>query len=377
MTDIIGAPRAPRAPRAALPATRAVLERGVELGWHGAAEAVAATTDGRWFHITVGQPAVGPTDASAPPLWPWLCAAKPLLAVAVARAVESGQIRFEDPVAGVIPEFAANGKANVTIRDVLLHMSGFKEDPVSAATGIAWEDAIAELCASPLEPGWAPGVDASYLMYAYWYLLGEILERLTGRDLAVVLRESVLDPLGMHDTWVGASAEDFRDRAEARIVPLVFHRPEAGVVGSVNLGAQSTGHSIFALHGSLADLVTFYLAMLDPATDRPAIGPAMLAEIIEPRRVGVYDHVIGGVLDYSLAFQLESRRHGGTADRFGKHATPNAFGHLGGRHMGGLADPGKGIAVAFATDQDAEALLAQTMRCRRVFSALYQDLGAT
>ncbi len=47
---------------------------------------------------------------------------------AVMRLAGTGKIRFNDPVSKYIPEFAQNGKADITVRDLLTHYSGLEPD---------------------------------------------------------------------------------------------------------------------------------------------------------------------------------------------------------------------------------------------------------
>ena len=54
---------------------------------------------------------------------------KPLMtATAVMQLFEQGKFRFNDPVAKYLPEFAANGKEDITIRQLLTHYSGLPPD---------------------------------------------------------------------------------------------------------------------------------------------------------------------------------------------------------------------------------------------------------
>ena len=49
-------------------------------------------------------------------------------ATSVMKLVQEGKLRLNDPVAAYLPEFAKNGKENITIRQLLTHFSGLKED---------------------------------------------------------------------------------------------------------------------------------------------------------------------------------------------------------------------------------------------------------
>ena len=53
---------------------------------------------------------------------------KPFTAACVMRLVERGQVRLNDPVAHYLPEFARNGKQEITVRQLLTHFSGLPAD---------------------------------------------------------------------------------------------------------------------------------------------------------------------------------------------------------------------------------------------------------
>ena len=45
-------------------------------------------------------------------------------APSVMQLIEDGRIRLNDPVAAYLPDFAQNGKQDITVRDLLTHYSG-------------------------------------------------------------------------------------------------------------------------------------------------------------------------------------------------------------------------------------------------------------
>ena len=57
-------------------------------------------------------------------LVPWMSAGKPVTAVAIGRFWDAGKLGLDDPVKRHLPEFAAHGKSDITIRHLLTHTSG-------------------------------------------------------------------------------------------------------------------------------------------------------------------------------------------------------------------------------------------------------------
>jgi uncharacterized protein YbbC (DUF1343 family)/CubicO group peptidase (beta-lactamase class C family) len=115
----------------------------------------------------------------------------------VMRMVEMGEIRLSDPVAHYIPEFAANGKDQITIRDLMTHYSGLRPD---LDLKVAWEGREEGFRRAhdekPIDP---PGARFVYSDINF-LILGEIVERLSGMSLEKYADTYVFQPLGMTHT---------------------------------------------------------------------------------------------------------------------------------------------------------------------------------
>lgn len=116
--------------------------------------------------------------------------------------VHRGVLHLDDKVATYLPDFAANGKGNVTIRDMLRYSAGlpvdnhFLDNPDDAAV---WR-LMAE---TPLE--YAPGSQVLYSDLTY-RLLGRLVEAASGKDLNTFARDHIWGPLGMNDTMFNPPA---------------------------------------------------------------------------------------------------------------------------------------------------------------------------
>ncbi|HJW35391.1 MAG TPA: serine hydrolase domain-containing protein [Actinomycetes bacterium] len=117
---------------------------------------------------------------------------------------ERGLFGYDTPVAELWPEFAANGKQAVTVRQVLDHTAG--------VPGIPLDTTIEDLCdwdricaaIADAELWWEPGTKVGYHAYTFGYILGEVVRRATGKPISQVLREEVAGPLGVADElWFG------------------------------------------------------------------------------------------------------------------------------------------------------------------------------
>ena len=60
-----------------------------------------------------------------------------------------------------------------------------------------------------IERDWVPGERAGYHTHTTWYLLGELIERITGVRHDEWIRANLLEPAGMQDTWLAMSPERY------------------------------------------------------------------------------------------------------------------------------------------------------------------------
>lgn len=356
-----------------LPKTRAALEEGIDRGLHLGAQ-VYVSVGGE----TVADGALGEDEPGVPlapdALMLWLSSTKPLTAAAVLQLWERGLFALDDPVARHLPEFAAGGKGEVTVRHLLTHTSGvrmlqvgFPEDP--------WEKIQERIASRRLEPRWVPGEKAGYHMSSSWFVLGELVQRLDGRSFPAYMREEVFEPLGMDDCWIGMPAERYRAYVEAgriarmwntaggRRIPLRWHseawvtRPSPGGNG----------------RGPVSQLARFYEALL---AGGGILSPQAVEAMAARHRVGLVDHTFKHHLDWGLGVIVDSKHYGeGTAPYgYGPHASQRAFGHSGYRSSVGFADPAHRLVVALAVNGTPDEDTHES-RTRRVLGALYEDLG--
>ncbi len=115
---------------------------------------------------------------------------------AVMTLIEDGRIRLNGTVASHIPGFERYGKGGITIRHLLTHVSGLRPD-VDLHPWSGYDAAI-ELAKDEV-PTSAPGESFVYSDINF-FLLGDIVSRVTGQSLDAYLRERVFLPLGMTDT---------------------------------------------------------------------------------------------------------------------------------------------------------------------------------
>ncbi len=130
---------------------------------------------------------------------------KGLAAACVLHALGTDDVPLETPVAALWPEFAQNGKAAVTLAQLLSHQAGMAAtaDP---EVSILDHAAVAAALAAQA-PCWPPGTAHGYGPRTFGFLADEILRRLCpGHTLGAYWRHTFADPLGL-DIWIGLPDE--------------------------------------------------------------------------------------------------------------------------------------------------------------------------
>lgn len=129
-------------------------------------------------------------------------ATKGLTSTCVHLLADRGELDLHAPVARYWPEFAQNGKHDITIASVLGHRSGV----IGPRTRMHWGDTTDwdRVCAAlaAAEPWWTPGTAQGYHMVSFGFILGEVVRRATGRTIGQYLRTEIAEPMGI-DVHIG------------------------------------------------------------------------------------------------------------------------------------------------------------------------------
>lgn len=118
-------------------------------------------------------------------------------ATSAMQLVQEGRVRLNDPVAAYLPEFAQNGKADITVRELMTHYSGLAPDLDLAQP---WQGrSAAYAMVMQQKPEFAPGTRFVYSDINF-ETLGFLVEKVTGMSLKDYAAANIFAPLGMSDT---------------------------------------------------------------------------------------------------------------------------------------------------------------------------------
>ncbi|HXG54316.1 MAG TPA: serine hydrolase, partial [Vicinamibacterales bacterium] len=208
----------------------------------------------------------------------------------VMMLIEDGRVRLNDRVASFIPGFERYGKGEITVRHLLTHVSGLRPDvdlgDMWTGQSKAIELAIEEVPTSAVNEKFVYS-DINF------FLLGDIVRRVSGKPLDEFSRDRIFKPLGMRDTGFNPPAALLSrtaptenctpygwpcDGANRKMLRGVVHDPTArrmaGVAGHAGLFSTAADLSIFARmllnggsHGGVRVLSPLTVArMLNPST---------------------------------------------------------------------------------------------------------------
>jgi uncharacterized protein YbbC (DUF1343 family)/CubicO group peptidase (beta-lactamase class C family) len=176
---------------------------------------------------------------------------------AVMLLIESGKIQIDAPIHNYIPEFTGGGKEAVTIRHLLTHTSGLRGDIETKSDWHGQAAAIEKACEEKLLN--RPGTVFRYSDINF-FLLGDIVRRVSGTPLEEFVAHEIYRPLKMSDTGYLPPASKLPRIAPTEVVdgkPYrgVVHDPTARHMGGV------AGHA--GLFFTAADLARYSRMMLN------------------------------------------------------------------------------------------------------------------
>ncbi len=290
--------------------------------------------------------------------------------------VDRGALTYDDPVAKFWPEFGQAGKARITVRQLLCHQAGLYDirtliDDASRMRDWTYmTEALARRA-----PALPPGTASAYHALTFGWLVGEVVQRVTGRPFAEVVQRELGEPLGGDGLYIGAPAAaaaraaelfmparararmagltsrltraqrilhlfgaryDLRRLADALLPPGItdfrWHDAEALAAPNPSANGLFTARALAKLYATLAGGGSIDGVRL--------LSPATLARAVEVQSRGL-DLVVPIPMRWRLGYHRGMTSAG---------TPPRAFGHYGFGGSGAFADPEQQLAVALTVN---------------------------
>ena len=323
---------------------------------------------------------------------------KGVTAMCVNHLAQQGSIDVTAPVVTYWPEFAPNGKASITVEQLMSHQAGLAwvDTKMSLDDALAWEPVIRALEAQT--PSWEPGTQHGYHATTYGWLAGELVRRVSGKSVGTYLRDEIAGPLNAN-FHIGLPAQ-----LEPRVASLISMFPKgmsfdspaenddnvASILRQFMGPDTILGKALTAPGGAFSDADVFNLAKVRAAevpaangvTDARGIArlyascvgevdgirtltAAQLNDAITQRTTGGNTVLFNLDIQFGLGFMLRSSiiALGG----------PRSFGHFGMGGSAGWADPDAELAFGYVMNK-MDMGMAGDQRSTALINAVYASL---
>lgn len=197
---------------------------------------------------------------------------KQFTAVAILMLMEASQLALDDPLTRFLPDYPTQGQV-ITIEHLLTHTSGIKShtDMPEFFKHIRMDMSVDEMIAvfkdQPMQ--FAPGEHWAYNNSGF-FLLGAIIEKVSGQAYAQFLQERIFNPLGMSHTYYD-TAQRIIPRRAAGYERKPEENPTAGPLGYVNAEylSMTLPYAAGALASTVDDLSVWDAALYTDRLVRP------------------------------------------------------------------------------------------------------------
>jgi uncharacterized protein YbbC (DUF1343 family)/CubicO group peptidase (beta-lactamase class C family) len=252
-------------------------------------------------------------------------------ATSIMALVERGALGLDDLLVKYVPECNRAGKRAITLRQLLLHVSGLPADTPKDDFARGRTEALRRICSVTLRG--TPGTVSIYSDLGF-ILLEEVVRRVTSRELPAFAEDTIFAPLGMRDTGFTPSDAHKQRAAWTEFVDGVWragvvHDPRAYLLGGVagHAGLFSTGD----------DLALYARAILGEGE-------------VDGKRILSAETVRSMIAPYDLPGSIRALGWNVTSSWRGQGLSPTAIGHFGFTGTSMWIDPDKDLFVVVHPD---------------------------
>ena len=279
----------------------------------------------------------------------WSCT-KGIAAVAMAMLVDRGLVDYDQPMARYWPEFAANGKGDITVGEALSHQGGLDGlsvpmDLAGLYAGAPYAQALAAMA-----PLWPPRSRSVYHAISLGVLVAEPLRRVSGQGFGAFLRDQIAGPLRA-DMFVGLPEVE-----EARVAELIEGHGVTDGIAVVLAGQYPSAWQNPTIQPTEPNTRSWRAAEIPGANGQATakamaliygdlvsgssklLSPGALVEATKLRRIGM-DAATETPVAYGAGFGLMQQG-----------ARDGSFGHSGWGGCFGFADPAAGFGMGYTTN---------------------------
>ena len=291
---------------------------------------------------------------------------------------DRGLIDYDARVSRYWPEFAQAGKAKITERQVLAHQSGLYHirqmiDHVDRM--LDWKYMIRAI--EQAKPAHPPGTRTGYHGLTFGFLVGEIIQRVTGKKFSDLVQKEIARPLGLDGLYIGTPAREI-PRAATLLFPETTQRLSRSSLGDrIEVGASWLSRLLRRV-GVDSDLTSLFDALAPRGVSSFDFGSPESLRVAIPAANGLFTArslakmyallanggefdgvrlLSAGILEQATTLQAPTGKLSvipfDMRWRLGYHGVATtrgfprkAFGHFGFGGSGAWADPSRDLSVA-------------------------------
>jgi CubicO group peptidase (beta-lactamase class C family) len=283
---------------------------------------------------------------------------------ALTAAVAWLHLAPETKVVDLIPEFTGGGKERVTVEHLLTHTAGFPRAPITSEVAADPQARRARFASWRIDG--EPGTRMEYHPTSAHWVVATMVELVAGKDFRDVVRERVVEPLGLNALTLGEDVpaldvvhvgkpSDTPDPLSADPAWLLrFNEPFVRRVGIPGAGAVATAEAVSLLYQHL---------LHDP---KGLWDPDVLADGTGHVRTTLADPWTGVPANRTLGLTVAGDDGKAAVRQFGRATGPRAFGAMGIGGQIAWADPDSGLSFCFVTNGLERDQVATFLRADRL-----------
>jgi CubicO group peptidase (beta-lactamase class C family) len=319
---------------------------------------------------TFGHAVQGGTDQPATnrTLYCVFSCTKAIVSSAIWILLGEKQLELSERAAEIVPEFGSHGKDTITVEHLLLHTGGFPNAPYAQSEWLDRNKRLERFKSWRLE--FPVGERFVYHPTSSFWVLAEIIERRSGQDFRLFIRDRIALPLGLPELRLGIPRTEHGRMADIIHVGEALTAEELRKLGLPPMPETEVTES--AIEGfndpivresgvpggggimTAGDLALFYQGLLHnppvAAKGAPIWQPETLREALRVRSGDYFDPIFKYKCNRALGVVLAGDDGFANYRGFGKTNSPSTFGHNGAGGQLGWADPATGISLAYCTN---------------------------
>ena len=316
---------------------------------------------------------------------------KAALALCAHMLIERGQLNLKEKVTKYWPEYGKNGKEETTVEMILNHSAGIPALKTKVKEGgfLDWGYMIQLL--ENETPFWEPGKETGYHMMTTGWLIGELINRVSGKTLGEFFNSELREPYKL-DYWIGLpETEDYRVTEIIPFTPSPNDKPSDFATtfrnnpdsmqrlsltntGGYDYNAKETYRAELGAIGGITDARSL-AKLLTPLAqnNEKLLSRDTVSKLSKSNIKTSIDSMLLFPTNFSNGFMLNmdnSKTFEGEGGSF--KIGSNAFGHVGyGGSSATFADPDFKISFGYLTNKlGGEYLINE--RAQSLISAVYQ-----